>query len=96
MGEKNPVTNRRAGLFFKVDRYFDEKEYQHYWKTRQGEKFPAPISFFHRTLGTYLNTLVTTGFNLREFREPLPVDDSTFFDREQRIPFFAVFKAGKQ
>jgi hypothetical protein len=79
-----------------VDHYFDEKEYQHYWKTRKGEKFPAPISFFHRTLSTYLDALIAAGFDLREFREPQPVEDSPFFDRERRIPFFAVFKAEKR
>jgi SAM-dependent methyltransferase len=95
MGEKNPVTNRREGVFFKVDRYFEEEEYERYWKTREGENFPEPISFFHRTLSTYLNSLTETGFSLVEFAEPLPVDDDEFFDRERRIPFFAVFKAQK-
>ncbi len=96
MGEKDPDTNRRKGLFFKVDNYFDEEEFERYWRTRKGEKFPVPISFFHRTLATYLNTLVTTGFNLLDFREPRPLDDNQFFDRERRIPFFAVFKAEKK
>ncbi|MCJ7817297.1 MAG: class I SAM-dependent methyltransferase [Candidatus Thorarchaeota archaeon] len=95
MGEKDPDTNRREGLFFKMDNYFNEQEYERYWRTRKGEKFPAPISFFHRTLGTYLNALVTTGFTLVDFREPRPTDESQFFDRERRIPFFAVFKAEK-
>lgn len=95
MGEKDPDTNRREGLFFKVDNYFDEQEYERYWRTRNGEKFPAPISFFHRTLGTYLNGLIYAGFMLVDFREPRPTDGSQFFDREQRIPFFAVFKAKK-
>lgn len=95
MGEKNPETNRREGVFFKVDRYFEEEEYERYWKTREGENFPEPISFFHRTLSTYLNSLAETGFSLVEFAEPLPVDDDEFFDRERRIPFFAVFKAQK-
>ena len=96
LGEKNPETNRREGLFFKIDHYYDEKEYKYYWRTREGEKFPAPISFFHRTLNTYLNALFSTGFTLTEFREPQPVEDSPFFDREKRIPFFAVFKAEKR
>ena len=96
MGEKDSETNRREGLFFKVDNYFDEKEFERYWRTRQGEKFPVPISFFHRALATYLNAIVATGFNLVDFREPLPTDDDSFFDRERRIPFFAVFKARKQ
>ncbi|KXH75554.1 MAG: hypothetical protein AM326_08905 [Candidatus Thorarchaeota archaeon SMTZ-45] len=95
MGEKDPKTNRRQGIYFKVDHYFEEKEYQRYWKTRQGEDFPAPISFFHRTLSTYLNTLSSAGFHLIEFVEPEPMDDDLFFDRERRIPFFAVLKARK-
>lgn len=96
MGEKDLNTKRRAGLFFKVDQYFDEKEYQHYWKTRKGEDFPTPISFFHRTLATYLNGIVSAGFSLTDFREPQPIEDSPFFDRERRIPFFVVFKAEKK
>ena len=95
MGEKNPETKRRDGLYFKVDRYFDEEEYERYWKTKQGDKFPEPISFFHRTLSTYINSLSKAGFRLLEFAEPQPADDDQFFDRERRIPFFAVFKAMK-
>jgi hypothetical protein len=95
MGEKDSETKRREGLFFKVDRYFDEEEYQRYWKTREGEKFPEPISFFLRTLSTYLNSLSEIGFHLLEFAEPQPIDDDEFFDRERRVPFFAVFKAQK-
>ena len=95
MGEKDPETKRRGGLYFKVDRYFDEEEYERYWKTRQGDKFPEPISFFHRTLSTYLNSLSNAGFRLLEFAEPQPTDEDQFFNRERRIPFFAVFKAKK-
>ena len=93
MGEKDADTKRRAGLYFKVDRYFEEEEYERYWKTQEGDTFPEPISFFHRTLSTYLNSLSRAGFRLLEFAEPQPVDDEQFFDRERRIPFFAVFKA---
>jgi ubiquinone/menaquinone biosynthesis C-methylase UbiE len=96
MGEKDPETNRREGLFFKVDRYFDEEEYERYWKTKQGERFPEPISFFHRTLSTYINSLSSAGFRLMEFAEPQPLGKDQFFDRERRIPFFAVFKAMKE
>jgi len=95
LGEKNPETNRREGIFFKVDRYFEEQEYEHYWKTKEGENFPEPISFFHRTLSTYFNSLAVAGFRLVEFAEPQPVNEDQFFDRERRIPFFAVFKAQK-
>ncbi|TFG34490.1 class I SAM-dependent methyltransferase [Candidatus Thorarchaeota archaeon] len=95
MGEKDSETGRRDGLFFKVDHYFEEREYERYWKTRKGEDFPATISFFHRTLETYLNTMVKSGFELVDFKEPRPTNDNPFFNRERRIPFFAVFKARK-
>jgi SAM-dependent methyltransferase len=92
---KNPETGRRVGLFFKMDKYFDEIEYERFWKTREGERFPRPFSFFHRTLSTYLNTLLEVGFLLSSFREPRPRERGDFFEREDRIPFFAVFKARK-
>ncbi|MHA2433277.1 MAG: class I SAM-dependent methyltransferase [Candidatus Thorarchaeota archaeon] len=95
MGEKNPITRRREGLFFKTDRYFDEEEYKRYWKTREGERFPEPISFFHRTLSTYVRSLIETGFQFTNVEEPRPVSDDDFFEREQRIPFFLVFRAEK-
>ncbi|TFG06977.1 class I SAM-dependent methyltransferase [Candidatus Thorarchaeota archaeon] len=95
MGEKDPETRRRKGLFFKIDNYFDEQEYQRYWRTRNGEKFPAPISFFHRTISTYTNAVTGAGFQILEIAEPKPVVDDDFFDRERRIPFFMVIKAKK-
>jgi ubiquinone/menaquinone biosynthesis C-methylase UbiE len=95
MGEKDPSTGRRRGKYFKIDHYFEEREYERYWMTRKGDRFPAPISFFHRTLATYLNALSRARFRLVDFREPQPVADDPFFDRERRIPFFAVFKAVK-
>ena len=95
MGEKDPSTSRRKGLYFKIDDYFDEKEFQRYWKTRQGEKFSEPFSFFHRTLSTYYNSLTANGFIVTQIEEPLPITENQFFERERRIPFFLVFKAVK-
>jgi ubiquinone/menaquinone biosynthesis C-methylase UbiE len=95
MGGKDPSTGRRKGKYFKVDQYFEEREYERYWTTRKGNRFPAPISFFHRTLATYLTALSKVGLRLVDFREPQPIGDDPFFERERRIPFFAVFKATK-
>jgi SAM-dependent methyltransferase len=95
MGGKDSATGRREGKYFKIDQYFNERKYERYWTTRNGERFPAPISFFHRTLATYLNSLSTAGLRLADFREPQPAVGDKFFDRERRIPFFAVFKAIK-
>lgn len=96
MGEKNPVTNRRIGLYFKVDNYLDEKSYERYWKTKEGEKFPRPITFFHRKVSTYVNALVSAGFTIDVIDEPIPPPGDDFFERERRIPFFMVFKAMKK
>jgi SAM-dependent methyltransferase len=95
MGEKDPETNRRKGLFFKVDNYFEEKKYERYWRTREGTKFPQPISFFHRTLSSYFESILKSEFTLVDFQEPLPTTENEFFEREKRIPFFAVFKCRK-
>jgi 2-polyprenyl-3-methyl-5-hydroxy-6-metoxy-1,4-benzoquinol methylase len=95
MGEKDLNTKRRKGLFFKIDQYFDEREYQRFWKTRSGEKFPQPISFFHRTLATYTQAVIESGLVISRIEEPQPVNDDDFFERERRIPFFLVMKAKK-
>jgi ubiquinone/menaquinone biosynthesis C-methylase UbiE len=95
MGERDPETQRRKGLFFRVDQYFEEKEYQRVWRTRNGEKFPQPISFFHRTLSTYTNEVVNAGLEIVLIEEPRPITEDDFFDRENRIPFFLVLKARK-
>ncbi|MFX0056184.1 MAG: class I SAM-dependent methyltransferase [Candidatus Hermodarchaeota archaeon] len=95
MGDRDIDTKRRKGLFFRVDRYFDEREYEHIWKTRTGEYFPQPISFFHRTLTTYIRAVIDSGFIISRIEEPRPVVDDDFFERERRIPFFLVVKARK-
>ncbi|MFW9800093.1 MAG: class I SAM-dependent methyltransferase [Candidatus Thorarchaeota archaeon] len=95
MGEKVSKTGRREGLYFKADWYFDEREYKRYWRTREGEKFPEPISFFHRTLSTYVRSLIDKGFQITNMEEPRPLSDDDFFERERRVPFFLVFRAEK-
>ncbi|MFX0106990.1 MAG: class I SAM-dependent methyltransferase [Candidatus Hodarchaeota archaeon] len=95
MGEKDSETRRRRGLFFKIDNYFDEQEYQRFWKTRDGERFPQPISFFHRTLSSYVHAVLNSGFVITIMEEPRPIIENGFFDRENRIPFFLVVKARK-
>lgn len=96
MGEKNPDTHRRQGLYFKVDRYAEEMMYERFWKTRDGERFPESISFFHRPISVYYSKLTDARFVVTDLKEPLPASDSPFFEREQRIPFFLVFRAEKR
>ncbi|MHA1907410.1 MAG: class I SAM-dependent methyltransferase [Candidatus Thorarchaeota archaeon] len=96
MGEKNPQTNRREGLYFKIDQYTVEKAYERYWRTTDGETFPEPITFYHRTISTYVSKLLKSGFQIEAIEEPLPDSKNPFFDRERRIPFFLVIKAVKK
>lgn len=95
LGEKNEVTGRREGLFFKMDNYFDERVYERYWRSREGERFPEPITFFHRTISTYFDLMSAVEFEITRVEEPVPPDEDPFFLRERRIPFFMVFKAVK-
>ncbi len=95
MGEKDTATNRRRGLFFKVDNYSVEKPYERYWRTREGKKFPQPITFYHRTVSSYITAIIEAGLTIEAVEEPLPKTDDEFFERERRVPFFMVFKACK-
>jgi ubiquinone/menaquinone biosynthesis C-methylase UbiE len=96
MGGKNPKTNRREGLYFKIDQYTDEKAYERYWRTIEGKKFPEPMTFYHRTITTYMAELLNAGFQIEAIDEPLPDTKNAFFDRERRIPFFLVVKSSKK
>lgn len=95
VGEKIKTTGRRKGKYFISDQYFTEKEFLVLWKSRKGDGFPQKFSFFHRTISTYVNQVINTGFRLMALEEPLPVEATEFFDRERRIPFFLVIKAEK-
>ncbi len=95
LGEKDPRSRRRRGKHFVMDEYFVEKEYRVRWKTRKGEGFPQEFSFFHRTISTYVKTLLNAKFRLTAFEEPRPRNNQPFFEREHRIPFFLVMKAKK-
>jgi ubiquinone/menaquinone biosynthesis C-methylase UbiE len=95
LGEKSSDSGRRKGRYFILDNYFEEKEYVIRWKTRTGTPFPQQFSFFHRTIGTYVNALSKAGFRLTNLEEPRPIGDDSFFERERRVPFFLVFRAQK-
>jgi ubiquinone/menaquinone biosynthesis C-methylase UbiE len=93
MGDRDPITKRRRGRYFTMDSYYVERDYERVWKRRDGTDFPAPITFFHRTISRYVNALLSAGFELEALEEPLPITNDDFFERERRIPFFLVIKA---
>lgn len=80
-------------LFWRVDNYFYEGAY------RQKLGKEADILFFHRTLTTYLTTLLKIGFNLDSLLEPKPSEEVLAkypsFEEDLRCADFIVFKLKK-
>ncbi len=95
LGEKDS-SGRRKGKFFKIDHYFQEQSYERIWKGPEG-KFPQPMVFVHRTLEDYFSLISNASFTVEQVKEPFPTKEAiqknpNWFDKEQRVPFFLVFK----
>lgn len=80
-------------LHWNVDQYFFEGVYEQ----RLGEK--EKMLFFHRTLSSYVNTLIKTGFILESLVEPKPSKEMLqkypSFEEDLRCADFIVFKLKK-
>ncbi len=68
------------GAFHPIYNYRDEKGFKQKW-------FVDDVIKYHRTVSTYINTLIDTGFNIKKILEPMP-DDNLIESR----PEFAVHK----
>jgi SAM-dependent methyltransferase len=83
-------------LYWKVDRYFIEGAYEQ----------PVPpdaeegLILFHRTLSTYLRTLLRMGFTLVDVIEPKPAEEMLaqypHFRDDVRMSHFIIFKLQKR
>lgn len=75
-------------LHWPVDRYRDEGERRIRW-------FIDGVVKYHRTIETYVNTLVTNGFSLQRLLEPEPIttEGSVRADLERRRPPFLLIGA---
>ncbi|KAA1191458.1 class I SAM-dependent methyltransferase [Paenibacillus sp. B2(2019)] len=82
-------------LYWKVDNYFYEGTYNQNFPIDQEEKF----LIFHRTLSSYVNTIVRTGFQINEMIEPKPsaemLEKYPSFEEDFRCSDFLVFKLRK-
>ncbi|GIP63170.1 class I SAM-dependent methyltransferase [Virgibacillus pantothenticus] len=80
-------------LHWKVDQYFYEGVYEQ----RFGDE--EKVLLFHRTLTTYINTLLTIGFRLEKIMEPKPTQAMLkkypSFEEDFRCADFVVFKLKK-
>jgi ubiquinone/menaquinone biosynthesis C-methylase UbiE len=76
-------------LYWPVDNYRPEGERQTRW-------FVEGVVKYHRTIETYVNGLIATGFTLRRLLEPAPVMNPTLaadMDLERRRPPFLLIAA---
>ena len=80
-------------LHWNVDKYFYEGAYE------QGLGDKEKMLFFHRTLTSYINTLIKTGFILESIVEPKPSKEMLkkypSFEEDFRCADFIVFKLKK-
>ncbi|UOY87677.1 class I SAM-dependent methyltransferase [Bacillus glycinifermentans] len=81
-------------LHWNVDQYFYEGTYEQKLGDREN------MLFFHRTLTSYMNTLMKTGFMLEGIIEPKPSEEMLkkypSFEEDFRCPDFIVFKLKKR
>lgn len=82
-------------LYWKVDNYFYEGEYNQVLPLDQEEK----LLYYHRTLSSYINTIVKAGFRIEAMDEPKPSDEMIekypSFKEDFRCSDFLVFKLRK-
>lgn len=75
----------------KVDQYFAEGRYE--------QHMCSQLFWYHRTLTSYMTTLLQTGFILEALVEPYPsaekLQQYSEFEDTLRVPVFLVFKARK-
>lgn len=79
-------------LHFPVDNYYFEGK-------RDAVFLGEPVTKYHRTLTTYLNTLLENGFELLNIIEPQPPDDMLHIPGmadEMRRPMMLIVKAVKR
>ncbi|RGU94459.1 class I SAM-dependent methyltransferase [Clostridium sp. AF15-17LB] len=79
-------------LHFPVDNYFYEGK-------RDAVFLGEPVTKYHRTLTTYLNTLLENGFEVRNVTEPQPPEDMMEIPGmpdEMRRPMMLIVKAEKR
>lgn len=65
---------------FPVMNYRDERKFTQTWLVEGVQKY-------HRTVQTYINTLIATGFTLLQVLEPMPTDEQI-----AKWPHFVIFK----
>ncbi len=83
-------------LYWKVDRYFSEGPLEQAIPYDQEEKF----LYFHRTLGSYVQTIIGTGLLLEGMIEPKPsaemLERYPHFREDLNVSHFLIFNTKRQ
>ncbi|MCA1322155.1 bifunctional 2-polyprenyl-6-hydroxyphenol methylase/3-demethylubiquinol 3-O-methyltransferase UbiG [Bacillus tianshenii] len=90
------------------DWYYDEKGNRLHWPVdnyqsegvRETTFLTENVIKYHRTISTYINELVGTGFSIRAVKEPIPTDEMLKsipeMKDETRRPMFLIISAEKE
>jgi hypothetical protein len=74
--------------------YFEEI----YWERDGGDELRARVGDYHRTLSTYINTLIANGFSIERVHEPQPDPGSgyaTEMPANRAVPALLLVRARK-
>lgn len=74
------LDERGAPRKLAVSDYFDREPYEEQWKFSgtppEDESAPFNITYYPRTISSYINTLLETGFELKGILEPRPTEQA--------------------
>ena len=91
-GSQNWIYNEDGEIeHFPVDNYFEEGQ-------RETQFLDEPVTKYHRTMTTYINTLINAGFNIQRVIEPTPPEymmDIPNMKDELRRPMMLIISARK-
>ena len=82
---------------YEISNYFDEGEVYKEREDSSGNIILSQIKTHHRTLETYLNAIINTGFNIEAVYEVkgeryLEETEEILFEKSSKIPYFLTLK----
>lgn len=85
---------------FTVDDYFDESACTKVREDRYGDVRVRDVTTYHRTVSTYINTVLESSLRILKVVEPAPTADIAsrepiIYDKSSRIPYFLLIVARK-
>jgi SAM-dependent methyltransferase len=96
-GWERPAASDRGGMI--IDRYFDEGPGVTEWRMARLKR-PFDTVFWHRTMESWFDLLVRSGFDVEHLSEPRPsprdVERYPTLRGSGKVPFYLVIRARKR